>query len=249
MSRLLFLFILSCLSGSAMAQDSLRVLFVGNSYTYFWNLPQTVSTMAENRGVTIVARKSTAGGSTWKQHWKGEKELKSRKIIAQGNWDVVVLQNHSMSTINNPGDFADYGEKFIDLVRESGAIPILYMTWAREFNPLMQKAISEGYKTLGKEHQVYVAPVGEVWAKARTLRPDIRLFDPDSSHPSTIGTYLTACVFFTVLTGEKSNGLPERISTIDKNGEELFYSMMSKEDATFMQELTDSFELERYNAK
>lgn len=232
----------------AQQQDTLKVLFVGNSYTYFWNLPQTVTSMAESQHKVIMARKSTEGGTTLKQHWEGDKNLKSRELIKGTSWDVVVIQNHSMSTINDYEEFIEYGQKFIDLVKETGATPLLYMTWAREFNPLMQEKISAGYRDLGARANVQVVPVGEVWAKARQLKPGFRLYDPDESHPSTIGTYLTALVFCQVLTGNKVTGIPHRLSTIDKNGEELFYSIMSKGDAAFMQQLVDSFDLDTYQA-
>ena len=149
-----------------------------------------------------------------------------------------------MSTINAEQEFTEYGSKFIDLVRQSGAVPVLYMTWAREFNPLMQAQISKGYRELGRQKGVLVVPVGEVWEQARQLKPGFRLYDPDGSHPSTIGTYLTALVFVKSLTGQEVSGIPNRLSTVDKYGEELFFSIMSKEDVAFMQQLVDSFELE-----
>ena len=136
--------LLCLMAYNAQAQrDTLNVLFVGNSYTYFWNLPQTVEAISANsKGVYIKARQSTAGGASWKQHWDGEKGLQSRRMIAEGQWDVVVLQNHSLSTIEKAGQFVDYGAKLVDLVREQGARPLLYMTWARAYNPMMQEQIS-----------------------------------------------------------------------------------------------------------
>lgn len=232
------------LPATAQRQDTLKVLFVGNSYTYFWNLPQTFAAMGTSKNIPIVSRKSTAGGTTLKQHWNGDKGLKSRELIEGSSWDVVVLQNHSLSTIKSSEEFMEYGKRFIDLVRKTGATPILYMTWARESNPLMLGQISEGYRTLAESEQVSVVPVGEVWERARSLKPLLRLYDPDGSHPSTIGTYLTSLVFFKALTNQKVEGIPNRLSTIDKNGEELFLSIMSKDDVHFMEQLVDSFEPE-----
>lgn len=220
-------------------QDTLRVLFVGNSYTYFWNLPKTVQAMAAEDDVVIVTRQSTAGGSTWKEHWDGEKELKSRRIISEGEWDFVVLQNHSRSTIDHLEQFMDYGSRFIELVREANATPILYMTWAREYNPLMQSHISSGYRELAQQHGVAVVPVGEIWQEVGRLRPDLNIFDPDGSHPSTLGTYMNACAFYSFLQDKPATGLPPRIKTTDANGEVLYLSIMSEQDAEFMQAAVD----------
>ncbi len=222
-------------------REALKVLFIGNSYTYFWNLPQIITAMGERNGKAIMARKSTVGGTNLRQHWDGELGLNSRAMIENGDWDIVVLQNHSLSTIDDFDEFMDYGGRFIDLVRQSGATPMLYMTWAREFNPLMQDKISAAYRLLGEQKGVEVVPVGEVWRMARELRPDLDLFIGDGSHPTNYGTYLIACVFYSVLTDLPAQGLPARLSTTDKNGEELIFTFIDPQDATFMQDVVDSY--------
>lgn len=227
--------------------DTLRVLFVGNSYTYFWNLPQTVEAMAHSQDFPLIARKSTAGGTNWKQHWEGDKGLQTRELIQNGNWDVVILQNHSKSTIEDLDQFNDYGNKLIQLGKESGAKVVLYETWARGYNPLMIDAIKNGYHSLAESHQVDVVHIGEIWQKALALRPDLRLYDPDNSHPSTIGTYLIACAFYSYLSDKDSKGLDKRISKLDEDQELLYLSIMSEDNAAFLQEVVDSFNKGRAN--
>lgn len=58
--------ILTLLNVSGSAQDggdTLKVLFVGNSYTYFENLPQVVSVLSEKTGTVLVTEKVTIGGA------------------------------------------------------------------------------------------------------------------------------------------------------------------------------------------
>lgn len=246
MIRIFLISLLLLITNLAAGQvsDTLRVLFVGNSYTYFWNLPQTVEAMAVSADFPLIARKSTAGGTNWRQHWEGEKGLKSRQLIEQGNWDVVVLQNHSRSTLDSLDQFMEYGEKFINLVKSTGARPVLYETWAREHNPLTQKDINEGYHALAQKHNIEVVHIGELWHYALQQRPGLRLYDPDQSHPSTIGTYLTASAFFTYFTGKRADGLPKRVSTTDRDGELLYLSIMSEEDAEYLQMVVDTMRKE-----
>ena len=108
--------------------DSKRILFVGNSYTYFWNLPHTVDLMAESQGIDLVTRQSTAGGANWGHHWKGERNLKSRAKIDDGDFDIIVLQNHSMSTIDRLDSLMHYGELLNEQIIRTGAQTYLYMT-------------------------------------------------------------------------------------------------------------------------
>jgi len=237
-NRFILTFILIvCLSALGFSQqiDQKKILFVGNSYTYFWNLPHTVDLLAASQSIDLTTEQSTAGGANWSEHWHGKKALKSREKIAQGGYDIVVLQNHSMSTINRPDSLMHYGKLFDEIIKKSGAQTYLYMTWAREWNPYMMKTIKEKYIELAERINARIVPVGLAWQRAKELRPDFPIYFPDGSHQSALGTYLTACVFYGVITGKSPVGLPNRLLSEDKHGEKVYIQIQTQEDATFCQ--------------
>ncbi len=229
-------------------QDTLDVLFVGNSFTFYWNLPQVVGAMAASQGIPMRIRQSTASGATWEQHWKGEKGLSTQAMIKAGRWDVVVLQNHSTGAIDQPVQFDDYGKKWIGAVRASGAEPLLFLTWAYHSNPLQQAAITEGYTRLGAETGTDIAPVGPIWSAARRLRPDLDMY-ADDKHPSPEATYLIGLIFFKKLTGMKTASIPSRLQTRDQYGENLYLSILAEEDAAFFRQLTDESDIPVFKGK
>lgn len=240
MFRLIYSFFLFLsISFVAHSQDTIprSVLFVGNSYTYFWNLPQTVGIMSREKGIPMRTRQSTAGGVNLGEHWRGEKKLKTRALISSRTFDAVVFHDHSLRAIQHPDSLQYYGELIGDLCRESGATPYIYMTWARRWDPYMQDPIREQYTCLADKLDAQLIPVGLAWQRSRELRPDLDLFDPDGSHPSPTGTYLTACVMYGVLTGESPIGLPYRITSEDKDGERIFINIQSQQNATFCQKV------------
>ena len=102
----------------------------------------TVEAMADSQGLKLVARKSTAGGAHLGQHWNYEKDLTTRDKIRQGSYDFVVLQDHSLRAIQYPDSLMHYGKLFGGLIKEKSAEGILYMTWAREWDPFMQETIT-----------------------------------------------------------------------------------------------------------
>jgi hypothetical protein len=222
-----------------------RVLFVGNSYTFFWNLPQLVTAMAASQGEDIYTQQSTSGGVNWKQHWDGDKELKTQELIKNGNWDIVVLQNHSLSTTKNQDEFFDYGKKLISLVKSNGAQPLLYVTWAREANPLMQKKINETYYKLAEETGSDILLVGSAWSEAKNLKPELDLFHPDSSHPSPQASYLTAALFYKKLSNKSVIGIPERLTSYDKENEKIYLAILMEYDAQFILQFVENFNLNR----
>lgn len=220
--------------------DTTRVLFVGNSFTYFYNLPQVVTSMAATQDVVIITKQSTVGGSNLEQHWKSEKGTRTRALLENQKWDFVVFNNHSLSAIDTPEAFMEYSHKFVELVRAKGAEPIFMMTWAYKSNPLMQTEITRMYRKLCNETNSEYVPCGPLFAEARRWRPELNLFD-DDKHPSSNGTYLLGLAFFKHFTNLLTEDIPKRLTTLDKNGEKLYLIFMDQKDADFLQQLVDDF--------
>jgi hypothetical protein len=242
-ASLLALLIQLNISVGAWAQSakSIRVLFVGNSLTFYNNLPQSVAAMAATRGVSISARQSTVSGSSLEEHWKSEKGTITRKLLDEQSWDYVIFNNHSSSAIDSRESFMEYGKKFIELVRSKHAKPVLMMTWAYKSNPLMQKQITAAYEELASKTGTDCIPAGLVFQKVREARPDMELFS-DDKHPSPLGTYLVGLTFFKYFTGASPVGMTNRVATTDKDGENLYLLMLNPEDADFLQQAVEEFE-------
>jgi hypothetical protein len=243
---LLVVIFLLPLSLYAQPNKSIKILFVGNSFTYFWNMPQLVKAMGETQGVSLEIHQSTVGGSNLKQHWLGEKGTITRQLLKEQKWDYVILGDHSLSTIDDPVRFTEYATKFSELVRSVGAEPLLYLTWAYKSNPLMQPAITKEYLKLAHELNTKVIPVGPVWMKARESRPDLNLYF-DDKHPSSDGSYLIALIVYKALTGKLTDKIPERVTTTDKDGEKLYLSFVLEETAGFFKQLVEESNIESYN--
>jgi hypothetical protein len=71
----------------------------------------------------------------------------------------------------------------------------------------MQYDIMVGYGTIAKELNIPITPVGNAWMLTRKKHSDIDLWQNDGSHPNTNGTYLAACVFYSVIYRESPVGL------------------------------------------
>jgi hypothetical protein len=219
-----------------------RVLFVGNSYTYYENMTQVVAAFATSRDLAMQTRKATPGGATLEQHWtgvKGKQTLDSLSQIGTGSFDAVVLQEQSLRPITNPARMATFADKLCAAIKLAGGHPYLYLTWSRQQTPETQSKLTESYENVARETGATVAPVGLAWELARTRQPDLNLYSEDGSHPSSEGSYLAACVLFSTLTGELSAGLPFQPSATDANGEAISLMRVTKKDADFLQTIAD----------
>src|SRR5690606_13596616 len=83
---------LSLMLVAATAACQTRVLFIGNSYTHTNDLPGMFTTLAASLGEDVVTGMSAPGGYTFNQHTQNTATLNA---LAQGDWDVVVLQEQS----------------------------------------------------------------------------------------------------------------------------------------------------------
>lgn len=196
-------------------QPSLRVLFIGNSYTAFnGGLYRLLPEMAALRGRQVECAGSVSGGKSLEWHWN---EGNARQHIEQGGWDWVVLQDYSLQALNKRETMFDYAGRFNQLIRQSGAKTALYLTWARAHQPENQQAITDAYTSLAKEFGATVVPCGIAWQRLGREHPEIKLYRADRSHPTAEGTYLNVCCFFATLMGGDPRGLPP--ATIKEEGQ------------------------------
>ena len=190
-------------SNSIYAQkDTLRVLFAGNSYTYYSDLPKVVSSLSQNTSTFIQTEMSAAGGVRLKYHYNQERGLKTMERIKKGNFDIVVLQEQSMGTLTNKDEFLEYAKKLSDYIKQHGAKPYFFATWSRKNTPNTQKTITNVYKQAAAQNKGIAVLVGEAWKKAQRHKRTLNLYDNDGSHPNAVGTLLSACVFVKTITGK-----------------------------------------------
>lgn len=191
----------------------LRVLFVGNSYTYVNDLPAVLAAMSRAGGATTLDVDSvTVGGATLRNHW--DTNTAPTRIMA-GGWDAVVLQEQSVTPVLNYTEFRTYGVRFANLITASRARPVYYATWPRRAGdevyaqswsggslPVFGRRLDQAYAQVGAMVAgSTVAHVGTAWMASLTANPAIDLYASDGSHPSLAGTWLAACVLYRALTG------------------------------------------------
>jgi hypothetical protein len=217
----------TCMQSHVSAQDTLRVLFLGNSYTGANNLPSLVSQFAEANGDVVITAMNTPGGHTLDQHATNASSLSH---IAQGNWDYVILQDQSqVPTI----DYFRYNfmypavENLKEIISEQNpcAKTVMFMTWGRQNGGMqcssggvycsvdfedfshMTDTLASAYTEIGEMVGAMVAPVGKAWDEALTYSTsNLVLHAGDGSHPNYSGSYLAAAVFHGLIWDESPVG-------------------------------------------
>ncbi len=249
MRSLLFCLSILGIVTNATAQET-SVLFIGNSYIYTQNLPNTLYNLALAGGDTIYHESSTPGGYTFQGHSSNATTLNK---IASRDWDFVVLQEQSQRPSfpdwQVEQDVYPYAEELVDSIKSNYECtePVFFMTWGRRdgdqqncagFPPLctfegMQERLRNAYLQMTVDNDATVAPCGAAWQQMALVNSTFwyGLYSGDGSHPSAWGTYLNACVFYATIFRQSPVGIP-------------YYSTIGQQDAEDLQQLAEDIVLD-----
>ncbi len=208
----LLLALSSCGSEAATEPDleGLRVLFIGNSLTSTNDLPGVLSWMLAETDVAVGRIESVAlPNFGLEDHWGLST---TRRRIAEGDFDVVVLQQGPSATEGRPS-LLEYSQIFSDEIVAAGGRPALYMVWPSRARFFDFDGVSDSYETAAEQVDGLFFPAGEAWRAAWAQDPDLELYGADGFHPSEMGTYLAALVMFQQLAETDPRTLPAVIPT------------------------------------
>jgi len=220
--KYLFIIFTIVITSFCKAQDTTKILFIGNSFTFVNDLPQTIYQLATKAGKTVYVDNITMGGATLQMHLQNQATLQK---INEKHWDFVVLQEQSQipsfiperETMMYPYAIA------LDSIIHTNWLctrTLFFMTWAHKYGDMgilqnggtdsyedMQQRLRSGYMTIADSLKAAVAPCGWVWRKLIQMYPSIELYSADNYHPAENGTYLAACTFFASIFKQTAVGI------------------------------------------
>ena len=189
----------------------IRILFLGNSYTFMHGLPRLVRRLAEASGLRIMTEAYTKAGVTTLR-LAADPQVERR--LQAGPWDYVVIQGQSLAPVTDYDHFYVGAVDIAARATEIGAVPVFFETWARRADSgfytgrfrgehaeptQMQAKLHEAYAAVAVDTGGVLVPVGQVWESSLKSHPKLGLHSSDMSHPNLAGSYLSACVFAAVL--------------------------------------------------
>jgi hypothetical protein len=213
------------------AQDTKNVLFIGNSYTHVNDLPRLIKDLSQSMGENIYCESITPGGARFMTHSQNSNVISK---LQEGRWDFVVLQGQSQEVAFPDFQFYDevypYARELDSLAKvfNPNAKVLFYMTWGYRYGDQvncqyyppfctfesMSWRLRNNYSLMANDFSSWVSPVGAAWSYSIERNPDIVLHSSDNSHPSIQGSYLAACCFYIMMSGNSvgSDYLPSGVS-------------------------------------
>ncbi len=207
--------------------NNYNILFIGNSYTYYNEMPEVIfKEIADAAGYNFTVKQLTKGGWDLVRSSSADDELGALvdAELKETKYDFVVIQEQSTNPAVDRGKFYDGVRAIYAKIKENGATPLLYSTWGRkeghEFldesgltNETMTWQIAAAYEAIGAELGIDVAHVGLAFYDVYNQNiKALDIYHGDLTHPSYSGSYLAAMTIFAKITGVDP-------TTIDYKGE------------------------------
>ena len=208
----------------------MNILFIGNSYTYYNDMPKMLESLARAAGFYAEVASVTKGGYTLARLASDDNENGRRVTSALSGdmkYDRVILQEQSVLPAAEPERFAEGLRAITEKLKEyqPQAVPVLYETWGRKAGndtlaehgwttAAMHALLHSAYDAAGAALGCAVSHVGFAFLDVYENAAGIELYNADMTHPSPAGSYLAACVHFATLFGaspvgnEYTAGLP-----------------------------------------
>jgi len=188
----------------ARSENSISILFVGDSFVFVGDLPRQLKTIAGAHGIEItyrdISRHANRGGTLREHRENATKEMQS------GKFDYVVLHDQNVQSLNDMEGLLDDIRALCTVAKENGVVPVLYdfAGLAIDGQPDEERLRTsiDAYKQAADENDAILVRAAEAWIYAYKTIPGISLyarFDPRGLHPNKAGGFLTACVFAATL--------------------------------------------------
>lgn len=172
------------------------ILFVGNSLTYFNDLPKMVARAGLNRGIIIKTEMIAHPNYALEDHWN---DGYMQTLIARNKYDFVVVQQGPSSQADGRIMLLDYGARIKNICVPQNTQLAFFMVWPAFSNFHTFDGVINNYTAAAVATNSLLCPVGKLWKEHFLSIGDYSYYGPDMFHPSQAGTEHAAMVIFETL--------------------------------------------------
>jgi len=200
----------------------MKILFIGNSYTYYNDLPKIFKELADNNEKEVQVDSVTKGGRKLYENLSDgdEKRLIIDDLLSKNKYDILFLQEQSYLPLVDREAFEKGVSGLIKLV--GAKRNILYATWGRKSgSPLLEEKcwtsigmaleLDAVYCKVAEKFCTEVSHAGLCFKTISEEYPETDLYIPDCSHSSYIGSCVAAIAHYKTVFGE----MPKNYSSLN----------------------------------
>lgn len=241
-------------------QEHYDVLFVGSSYTYYYDQYHLLESILTSEGYDVTCDQIVRGSATLQMFNDSTDELyeKLNKKLNENQYEFIFLEELSTRPLKKFNLFDEAVGTLLTRINASqnNCETILFEVWARDEEcdwykdnatytyESMEKALADAYQTVGEKYGLRISYSGQSFQNVYiNQNKAVDLYHTDKSHPNLNGAYLSALTHFNTLTGQdpaKVDFYPQDYRINDHGGINGAFSI-SKSDATILKNSVVNF--------
>ena len=195
-----FIIILILSITKGIAQDKSKketsILFIGNSLTYYNDLPELVKVHCKKLGIKIKYDMVAKPNYAIVDHWA---EGKVQKLIAKENYDYVIVQQGPSSQQEGRQMLIESGKDYKALCEAHNTQLCYYTVWPSQTYYHTFDGVIKNHRDAANINDAILLPVGEVWKDYFDRSNNFQYYGPDGFHPSLLGSKVAARVIVETL--------------------------------------------------
>lgn len=200
----------------------MKILMIGNSATYYNDVPGILSNLISENGMEVTVHSATKGGARLSNALSEEtpQHEKLCSLLSDNKYDVLFLQEHGIHGIVDTKGFTESAAMlckwvmaprtilYVPCARKEGNEALIRKGWtAREMTDMAYSAYSEAAKVIGAE----LSPATVCFMNILEKHPDAPLHAEDMAHPSLLGSSVIATTLYRTLIG----AMPAEYSSVE----------------------------------
>lgn len=187
----------------------MNILFIGNSYTYYNDMPLLFEQLANCNNQKTTVYSITKGGRKLESYTDTSDVVTVAldTLLSKQKFDVCFIQEQSVLPASDYNGFIRGLDCVVNKLKDRVEHLVLYATWGRksgnsiltEYNwttESMTSLLSDAYQKAAKLYGAYVSQVGKNFLYVTQKHPEINLYNEDGSHPSYQGSCLAALTHY-----------------------------------------------------
>ncbi len=200
--------------------DTLDILFIGNSFTYYNDMPTAYFAPICKEGGYSVNVTSITNGGHYLYEFADPNDTYGAKVktaLTNNKYDIVIIQDQSRGPIKYPTKFYNAARTLAAMVKTNGAELYFYSTWGYKegythlpdcggTTEIMEMKLRAAYSAIAEEVGAKLVYAGVAMLDIHQ-NTSINVYQDDLFHPRPAGSLTVAYTFYATLFGEDPRGL------------------------------------------
>jgi hypothetical protein len=200
--------------------DTLDILFIGNSFTYYNDMPTAYFAPICKEGGYKVNVTAITNGGHYLYEFADPNDTYGAQVktaLTNNKYDIVIIQDQSRGPIVSPTKFYNAARTLAAMVKTNGAELYFYSTWGYKAGykylpdcggttEIMEMKLRAAYSAIAEEVGAKLVYAGVAMLDIHQ-NTTINVYQDDLFHPRPAGSLTVAYTFYATLFGEDPRGL------------------------------------------